>query len=46
MKICKEIKKAAEEMLPNLPVIITPMSINVCAHVGPGTFGIGLVLKV
>ncbi len=46
MKICKEIKKAAEEMLPNFPVIITPMSINVCAHVGPGTFGIGLVLKV
>lgn len=46
MKICKEIKKAAEEKFPNLPVYITPMSINVCAHTGPGTFGVGLVLKV
>ena len=41
-----ELVKAAEEKFPNMPVYITPMSINVCAHVGPGTFGVGLVLKV
>ena len=46
MKLCKEIKKACEERFPNLYVKITPMSINVCAHVGPGTVGVALVLKV
>lgn len=46
MPTCKKIAKAAKEMMPNIPILITPMSINVCAHAGPGTFGIGLVLKV
>lgn len=46
MAICKEVKKAVKELLPNVPVKITPLSINVCAHAGPGTVGIGLTLKV
>lgn len=36
-----EVKKA----LPNLEIIKTPISINVCAHAGPGTIGIGVVRK-
>ena len=46
MKLCKEIEEAAKEFLPNMPVKITPMSINVCAHAGPGTVGLGICLKV
>ncbi len=46
LPICKEIEKAAKEIMPNMTIKISPLSINVCAHAGPGTFGIGLVLKV
>ena len=46
MKLCKEIEEAAKELLPNMPVKITPMSINVCAHAGPGSVGLGICLKV
>lgn len=33
------------ELLPGFEVQCTPISINVCAHAGPGTIGVGIVLK-
>lgn len=35
-----------KEVFPDYQINYTPLSINVCAHVGPGTVGIGFNLKV
>lgn len=35
----------ARELCPQFDFSITPLSINVCAHTGPGTIGIGLTPK-
>ena len=42
----KVIEKAIHEAYPNFDVKITPISINVCAHAGPGTVGFGFTNKV
>ncbi len=37
--------EAMKESFPNFQIHITPISINVCAHCGPGTIGIGVTYK-
>lgn len=39
-------RKAIEKVLPNYDVHVTPISINVAAHAGPGTIGVGICKKV
>lgn len=46
MDTCKKVEKEAHEILPQLKVLITPLSINVMAHTGPGTVGVGLTKKI
>ena len=41
-----EVVKMVKEAFPNFNVIRTPISINVCAHCGPGTIGLGYCKKV
>ena len=38
-------KEAMEENFKEFRLFVTPISINVCAHCGPGTIGIGMALK-
>ena len=40
-----EVRKIIQEAFPGYNVIITPISINVCAHCGPGTVGLGCCKK-
>jgi DegV family protein with EDD domain len=40
------VRKSIEKNMPDYDVLVTPISINVCAHTGPGTIGIGLNRKV
>ena len=35
-------KSKLNEVLPEFNVSLTPLSINVCAHTGPGTIGLGI----
>ncbi len=44
-KLVDYTKHKIEEILPAFHVQCTPLSINVCAHTGPGTIGVGIVLK-
>lgn len=37
-----EVKKMLEESFPDFNIITSPVSINVCAHCGPGTVGFGV----
>lgn len=45
MNAANEVKEMAKEAFPEYNIIITPISINVCAHCGPGTVGIGYCKK-
>ena len=38
-------RHAIERNLPEFDVFVTPLSINVAAHTGPGTIGVGMVKK-
>jgi fatty acid-binding protein DegV len=38
--------RAVETIFPDFTVEVFPIAINVCAHTGPGTLGIGLSKKV
>ena len=40
-----EVKKMLEEAFPDFNIINSPISINVCAHCGPGTIGFGCCKK-
>jgi len=40
------VRSGIEKFLPDFDVKVTPMSINVAAHAGPGTIGIGINYKV
>lgn len=45
-KLVEFVKGKIEEKMPNFTYHVTPLSINVCAHTGPGTIGIGTTRKV
>lgn len=45
-KLVEFVKNKIEEKLPEFTYHIAPLSINVCAHTGPGTIGIGTTRKV
>lgn len=36
------VKNTIHELLPGFEIIVSPISINVCAHTGPGTIGISI----
>lgn len=40
-----EVKKMLEEAFPEFNIVNSPISINVCAHCGPGTIGFGCCKK-
>ena len=40
-----EVKKMLEEAFPDFNIVTSPISINVCAHCGPGTVGFGVCKK-
>lgn len=46
---CQATSKMVHEILkkefPEFTIYVTPISINVCAHAGPGTIGIGVTFK-
>jgi fatty acid-binding protein DegV len=44
-KLIEFAKNQLEENLPGYEILTTPLSINVCAHTGPGTIGIGISRK-
>lgn len=39
------VKESMEENFKNYTIYVSPISINVCAHCGPGTIGVGFTLK-
>ncbi len=39
------LRHSIERNLPEFDVLVTPLSINVAAHSGPGTIGVGMVKK-
>ena len=41
----EEVKEMVKKSFPNYNVVTTPISINVCAHCGPGTVGLGYCKK-
>ena len=40
-----EVKEMIEKAFPGYDIILSPISINVCAHAGPGTIGFGYCKK-
>lgn len=40
------LRHSIERNLPEYNVLVTPLSINVAAHAGPGTIGLGMVKKI
>jgi len=42
---CDEVIKMVSTAFPNFNIVRTPISINVCAHCGPGTIGLGRCKK-
>ncbi|MCH3976174.1 MAG: DegV family protein [Bacilli bacterium] len=40
------VRKAAGELMPKFDLNVSDLSINVCAHTGPGTIGCGLSKKI
>lgn len=40
-----EVKEMIEKAFPGYDIVLTPISINVCAHAGPGTIGLGYCKK-
>lgn len=45
-KTLEIVKKELLETLPDFDVKMSPLSINVAAHTGPGTIGVGIVRKI
>lgn len=45
-KTLEIVKKELFAILPEYEVKMTPLSINVAAHTGPGTIGVGIVRKI
>lgn len=43
--ITKVVYDILKEQLPEYNIVLSPISINVCAHTGPGTIGIGFTKK-
>ena len=43
---CIEVKNLIHKNFPQYDIIETPISINVCAHCGPGTVGFGFCKKI
>ncbi|MDD3422761.1 MAG: DegV family protein [Bacilli bacterium] len=43
--IANLVNESMKENFPEYKIIVSPISINVCAHCGPGTIGIGFTLK-
>lgn len=41
----KIVKETMEKAFPEYNLIISPLSINVCAHTGPGTIGVSFIQK-
>lgn len=41
-----EVKEMIKKAYPDFDITITPISINVCAHCGPGTVGFGYCKKI
>ena len=42
----EEVVEMLKKAFPDYTVVTTPISINVCAHCGPGTIGLGYCRKV
>lgn len=40
-----EVKEMIEKAFPGYDIVLSPISINVCAHAGPGTIGLGYCKK-
>ncbi len=40
------LQQLVKEMIPEAKAYLSPLSINVCAHAGPGTIGIGVAPKI
>jgi fatty acid-binding protein DegV len=43
--LADELEKIVAEQLPGLNIVRSQLSINVCAHAGPGTVGLGCCKK-